>query len=911
MLYGRTAEQAVLRRLISEAAGGVSGALVIRGEPGIGKSALLADAAETARAGNYMWVLRGVGVESEAQLPFAGLHLLLRPALGNLAGLPEPQRRALEAAFGLGPAIPADRMLVGLAVLTLLSALADEGPLLCLVDDAQWLDRPSAEALVFAVRRLGAEPVAVILAVRDGTAHLPTTGLSELRLRGLDPQDAAALVDAQGGGLAPDMRHRVLREAEGNPLALIELPTALSTGAGSSSPQGGNLPLTDRLQAAFHGQVTRLPEATRTLLLIAAADDTGELPVLLNAAQSMSSGINDLAPALDAGLVLLEEGDRRLSFRHPLVRAAVYQGAPLHLRLCAHRALAKSLGGPEHADRRAWHLAAAATGPDEHVAAELERAAVQAGERNGHAAAATAYERAASLSADGDARGRRLTLAAESAAQAGLLSTARALAERAAPQVTRPLARARLVRVLAAVMAGDGSLRGANDLLLAEAVKTDQHSAFGVVMEAVGNAWFAGDLDMAVQAAVHLDALQLDAGDPLLPVHQLNDWIISLVLGRSTDHLPSMAKVVLAANDIHLDHARNRTHIIGLGLIAGLDAWSLDLANTVVADSRARGAIADLPAALYHAAITETLLGRHRDAAASATEALSIAQDTGQWQWISLASGVLAYHAAIEGDEERARGLAAGTRTDSRDRVSSPGIHRAEWALGLLDLGYGRAETALERLEPLGLGDGRHQLPGERSAPDLIEAAVRIGVPERATGPYARFEDVARRVRQASIDALLERCRALLSPDERAEEHYAAALHSHEHDSRPFEHARTMLLYGEWLRRARRKSEAREHLRAALAAFDHINARPWAERARIELDATGLAVKRRQAQGALSQLTPQELQITRLAAQGLTNRDIAAQLFLSPRTVGHHLYKAYPKLGVTSRSELATLHLTD
>jgi hypothetical protein len=621
----------------------------------------------------------------------------LRPALGNLASLPEPQRRALEGAFGLGPAIPADRMLVGLAVLTLLSALADEGPLLCLVDDAQWLDRPSAEASVFAVRRLGAEPVAVILAVRDGPAHMAMTGLPELRLRGLGPQDAAALIDAQGRGLAPDMRHRVLREAEGNPLALIELPTALSVGAGSSLTQDGNLPLTDRLRAAFHGQVTRLPEATRTLLLIAAADDTGELPVLLNAAQSMSSGIVDLAPALDAGLVVLEEGDRRLPFRHPLVRAAVYQGAPLHLRLRAHRALATALGGPEHADRRAWHLAAAATGPDEHVAAELERAAVQAGERNGHAAAATAYERAASLSADGDARSRRLTLAAESATQAGLLSTARALAERAAPHVTRHVTRARLVRVLAAARAGDGSLRGANDRLLAEAAKSDQHSALGIVIEAVGNAWFAGDLDMAVQAAGHLDALRLDAGDPLLPVHQLLDWIISLVLGRSTGHLPSMAKVVLAASDIHLDHARNRTHIIGLGLIAGLDTWSLDLANTVVADTRARGAIAALPAALYHAAITETLLGRHRDAVASATEALSIAQDTGQRQWISLASGVLAYHAAIEGDEKRAHGLAAGTRTDSRDRVASPGIHRAEWALGLLDLGYGRAETCDHR----------------------------------------------------------------------------------------------------------------------------------------------------------------------------------------------------------------------
>nr|WP_206314811.1 helix-turn-helix transcriptional regulator [Streptomyces coryli] len=926
-MYGRSAELSALTRLIEDARAATSGVLVVRGEPGIGKSALLDAAAE---APPPMAVLRGTGIESEAQLPFAGLHLLLRPALGKLARLPAPQQRALEGAFGLGPAAPADRMLIGLAVLSLLSELADDGPLLCLVDDAQWLDRPTAEALLFAVRRLGAEPIAVVFAVRDGELPFPTPGLPELRLPRLGPADAAALLDAQrGGALLPEVRHRVLDEARGNPLALIELPVGLA-----AEGDGTGLPLTSRLQDAFHGQVARLPEATRALLLVAAADESGELATVLAAAralsagadalsagtglsavtENLSAGLADLSPALDAGLVHLDEAGRQLTFRHPLVRAAVYRGARPDHRLRVHRALADT--GP--ADRRAWHLARAATGPDEHAAAELERAAAQAAERNGHAAAAAAFERAASLTTETAARGRRLALAAEFTLEAGELSRAAALAERAAPDVA-PALRHRLVRTRAAAKAGAGSLRDANDLLLAEADRIgsaaggdgDPSAPLALLIEATGNAWFAGDQDMAAQVTGHLDALELPAADDLLPVHHLLDWILSLVTGRPTDHLPPMADVVTTAGAAPLDYVRSRLHISGLGMIAGIDTWSHDLAHRIAAGSRAEGRIGALPAALYHVAVAESLLGRHRDALGSATEAADLAHDTGQWQWFSLANGVLAYLAAAEGDEDRCRTHAGQTRIGFLGRSFSPGVHRAEWALGLLDLGYGRPAAALRRLEALGLGTGRHQLPGERSAPDLIEAAVRCAEPDRATAPFARFEAVARRIDRPATDALLHRCRALLTTGERAGEHYATALRSHERDSRPFEHARTELLYGEWLRRARSKAEAREHLRAALTVFDRTGARPWSDRARAELAATGLTLKDGETRPpeAASLLTPQELQIARLAAQGLTNREIAAQLFLSPRTVGHHLYKAYPKLGVASRGELAALPL--
>ncbi|GAA2672362.1 LuxR family transcriptional regulator [Nonomuraea recticatena] len=898
MLHGRQAERTLVVELLAGARAGMSGALVIRGEPGIGKTALL----ESIATQDDMQVLRGVGIESEAELSFSGLHLLLHPVLSrHLPALPGPQRQALEGAFGLAQGPPADRMLVGLAVLTLLSELGESSPVLCVIDDAQWLDRPSAEALLFAARRLSAEDVAMIFAVRDGEAPFPTQGLAELRLGGLSAEAAAALVDERERDLSPEVRRRVLAEAGGNPLALIELPAALR-----SLPPTGELPLTSRLLRAFHAQAVRLPAPSRDLLLVAAADDTGDLSVLLRAAAALGAGIEDLPVAEKAGLLRVE--GRNVSFRHPLVRAAVYQGAPLDRRLRAHRALAEALTEPEHPDRRAWHLASAATGPDAQVAAELARTARLAAARKGYAAAAAAYERAAQLAQDADEGTLLLASAADTAAEAGELVRAQTLAERAVTRARDPEQRAALLRILANAAAGRGFLREAHRLQSAEAARlagADPRQAVEMMMDALHTAWFAGDQELTAATAAQLEALTLPDGDAAWPVLRLQRWLASLGTGQPTGRLEHLADVVDQAAALHRHSARDLLLICQAGLLGGLETQALELVAGIVARSREEGKVGVLPSALCYLAVAQTFLGRYRDATTSASEACDIATDTGQPHWAGHARGVLAYLSAVTGDRESCQELAGLALEDQGERALG---HRARWALGLLELGHGRAQDALEHLMVLYRGPAAHQLPAERSLPDLVEAAVRLGESDLAAEALARFDVVARRAPQPWIEALLHRGRALLTPDD---DTFARALRLHEQDSRPFDHARTRLLYGEYLRRTRRKAEARRQLAAALEGFDRIGARPWADRAQAELEAGGAGLTQRRSPGVLALLTPQELQIVRLAAQGLANRDIAAQLFLSPRTVGHHLYRAFPKLGVGSRQELAALLLSE
>src|SRR6266540_2763507 len=470
MLRGRAAERSVIDGLLASARAGCSGVLVIRGEPGIGKTALLDYAA--CRAGvEGVRVLRGAGVESETELPFAGLHLLLGSALERCSALPPPQRDALDAAFGLRHAGPDDGLLVGLAVLSLLAGLAGDGRLVCLVDDAHWLDRPSAQALVFAARRLHREGIAVVVAAGDHHRPFPAPGLPELRLGGLDAAAAAALLGEHGAGLPAQVRDRVLAQARGNPLGLIELPAAYRDGlvpAAGPGPAAG-LGLTDRLRQAFGGQVRRLPEPTQTLLLVAAAQGSGELAVVLAAAATLGVAAADLGPAERAGLVVVADGTVR--FRHPLVAAAVYQGAVLSRRQGVHRALADAWRGLADADRRAWHLAAAAPGPDEQAAAALEGAAAKAIAAGGYAAAAAAAQRAVQLTADPAAHARRLTLAAQAAAETGELDGARRLAERAAAHTTDPVLQARLAGVRAVADFAQGRLNTAHRLLVEGAAR--------------------------------------------------------------------------------------------------------------------------------------------------------------------------------------------------------------------------------------------------------------------------------------------------------------------------------------------------------------------------------------------------------------------------------------------------------
>ncbi|MFC8368125.1 AAA family ATPase [Streptomyces sp. NPDC057239] len=906
MLHGRSDEISVIDRLLADCRTGRSGCLLITGEPGMGKTALLEYAASAA---DGLRVVRGTAVESEAHLPFAGLHLLLRPALDRTDALPAPQARALRGAFGLAPAEPGDRMLVGLAVLSLLAEFADGGPVLCLVDDAQWLDRASAEALLFAARRLDAEGTALIITARTG---FDAPGLAHLPLKGLDAPAAAGLLAEHAATLSPANRYRVLAEAQGNPLALLELPVALA--AGRPVAAGQALPMTDTVQAAFLDRVRRLPEPSRHLLLVAAAEDTGDRDVVLRAAAPLGCRPTDLVPAETAGLLRVD--NRTVRFRHPLVRSAVYQAAPVSLRLVVHTALAEALHRPEDADRRAWHHAVVATGPDEQVAAELESTARRATERSGYAAAAAAYERAAQLTESGTDRARRLVLAAEAIAEEGDIDRMVELARHGAASTDDPALTVRAIRVRAAAAFHHGLLRTARRLLTEAAELTrddDPALAAHMMLDAVHAAWYLGKDEIA-DTADRLAALPLPPEEPLTHVARLLTWTVRSAIGQGDRDHGTLTRRIAAAERTGFGGPHD-TILVGATSLqaAGQDTEAHRVAGELLAQCRDRGWIGRTPPALACVARTSTFLGRHTDAWDEATEALHIAQELGHRQWIAEISGVLAYLAAVTGDERRCHAFADDALAAPEPDTAPPGMSWAHWALALLDLGHARWESARTRLAALHTGPVSHQLPGLRSIPDLVEAAVRLGRPADAREPLARLTAWAHDAAQPWIDAHVQRCRALLAPEADAAELYRAALRLHP-DDRRFERARTALLYGEWLRRMRRKSEARTQLRDAFETFRRLGATPWAERARAELDATGETVPGSGAAdgtGALSVLTSQERKIIRLAARGLSNRDIAAQLFLSPRTVGYHLYKAFPKLGVTARTELAALAPTD
>jgi DNA-binding CsgD family transcriptional regulator len=894
-LYGRDAEIAALSDLLDQARKGTSGTLVLRGDPGIGKTALVSHITE--RADGFR-IIRAAGIEEESELPFAGLHLLLRPALDRITALPGVQAQALRGALGLAEAGPPDRFLVGLAVLSLLAELAADQPLVCVLDDAQWLDRASADALLFAARRLDSESIVLLLCARTGA--FPAAGLPELSLKGLSAQAATELIR---DGLPPSRRYRVLAEAAGNPLALLELPRVL-TAARPEDP----LPLTDRLRDAFEAQLTGLPELTRTVLVVAAAEGTGELSPILRAAATLGASLADLDAARTVGLIEVDGAD--LTFRHPLIRAAVHHTAPLVLRRAVHQALAEALDAPGHADRRAWHRAAAAAGPDEEIAAALEHAAGQVRERGGGTGALAWYRRAAELSTDLAAKARRLTLAAEAATGSGDLDQAAALAAQGLSLVTADAApgleteQARLAAQALQVQATVAFMRGdpaAAHRRLVEASElgaaVDEEQANALLIEAVHAGWYAGEDELA-EGVTRLEGQRLQQ----TPMERLLLRAVAPVLGRPADRSDpdgALAEARAAA----AGNVPGLALLCGLALLLGQDQAAQQIGGELSRELRAAGQIGWLPSVLFYSGAAQAYGGRHDEALRTVTEGLRLARDTGQQRWVDALAEPLALLAAARGDKELCHRLAAEAL--SRARRPAWTVPWTSSALGLLDLGLGRAESALARLERLAEGRRFFHIAATRSTPDLVEAAVRLGRPEAAAEPLALFETWSRNTGQRWTTALGHRCRALLDGDQ---DRFRAALALHEQDGRPFDEARTRLLYGEWLRREKRKADASTQLRAALETFERIGAAPWAERTRTELTATG-TIGRPADHGLSGSLTPQELQIVRLAAQGLSNKDIAAQLFLSSRTVGHHLYKAYPKLGVASRGELAGLEL--
>ncbi|MGI5418857.1 AAA family ATPase [Actinomadura luteofluorescens] len=902
MLLGRDGELAAIDGLLDRARAGRSGTLVLRGEAGIGKSALLDHAAGAA---DGMRVLRGTGIETESGMPYAGLHLLLGRHLDRIGGLPDAQAEALRAALNMGgPEAESDRFLVGLAVLTLLADLAEERPLLCLVDDAHWMDGASAEALLFAARRLDAEPIAVVFAARDAVApecaapEFVAQGLPELRLRGLDGDAAAALLADRAPGLPGHVRREILAGAMGNPLALLELPG-----------RGGHGSAYERILRSFAERIAALPEPARRLVLLVGVDDLGDAGVVVKAAgrSGAPASIDDLEPAERAGL-LRTTSDGRLEVRHPLIRTAAVREATLGLRLAAHKALAEAYLERGDVCHHAWHLARSVTEPDEHVAAVLERTAETERNAGGNAAVAAMYEAAADLTPDPAERGRRLAAAARASADAGLPERAVELAARAEADLPDPLARAELTLIRAS-LADEQDRAGDAHRLFAETAASvtglDPRTSGYLYFQAAAAAANAGDF--AAMDGIAAEGVRL--GVPNAPHLRALSRVFAgqnpLADADPADGVAALRELMDAMGACYAPRDRIRAGM--WHLMIGDVRGAAEVAAALERRFRDRGAIGLLAPVLMLRTRTDLLLGRFRDALTGATEGARIAADTGQHRIRVYLDTSLGQLAAIQGDEERCLELTE----EALSRGLPPSNVHAAAARSLLDLGLGRYEAALERLADVVAGPTRQ---GAIAAlPDMVEAAVRAGVPERARDAAVWHANWAAQTQQPWAQAVAARCAALLAMDD-PDPLYSKALDLHREGGTPFEQARTELLYGEWLRRSRRRNDARARLHAALEAFERLGAAPWTERARTELRAAGESLTGGRDDPAArddlaARLTPQELQVTRLAATGLSNREIGAQLFLSPRTVGYHLYKAYPKLGVTTRAALARLDL--
>ncbi len=903
MLYGRAAEQETVERLLRDVTSDRPRALIVRGEAGIGKSALL----EYAAASTQARVLRVTGVQSEADLPFAALHVLVRPLLDRVPALPQQQSDALLGALGLGAANHGDRFLVGLATLSLLVEVSATTPLLCLIDDAHWLDGESADALLFAARRLGAERVAMLFATRESEGDFSGRGLPDLRLGRLTPEAAGRIVAEHAADLPPAVRDQLVAEAQGNPLALVELPSMLTP----EHRFGGNAPLSlsfgtvtpvlDRVFNGFRDRVEELPEQTRACLLVAALDDRGDLGVLAAALEALGARLDDFAAAERAGLVRV--GVSSVAFRHPLVRTAVVLAGDVAARMAAHRALAAAVDG----DRRAWHLAAVTPSPDDTVADQLENLALRAQRRGGQAAVSAAYARAAELSADPAAAARRRTAAASAAIEAGLWRRAGQLVgevrRRTVPLPPAVLAELAMVRAKLEAEAGR-PLTAVRLLHEAAAEVTALPSLLSLLSVASHLTWSSARHPDQLALARRTEELIPPGDGPAAVLRGINSGFRRILEGDAvtTYSYPKLRDGVTAMpvelRAIVVQHALVR---------ADLDGMS-DYAEAMAEECRTEGRLGRLPQALTVRAIAEILGGRHRSARATVAEAASLAADVGQPMWSGYLAGIQAWLSAAAGAEQECLASGAEALRDAARRAWMPGGCWAEYARVLLDLGAGRYEAVLERLDHAAAGPSRHAFIWRYAWPDYVEAASRVGEPDRAMPLLNRYAEWVAATGRDGPCAVLHRARALLAADDEADAHYKRALELHSLAGQPFDEARTRLLYGEWLRRQQRRAAARAHLEAAREAFDGLDAAPWSTRAATELRAAGVFLPDRSGvDDLLAGLTAQELQVVRLAMTGASNRQIGAQLFLSPRTVASHLYKAFPKLGVTSRAELSRL----
>jgi len=899
VLVGRTEEERRIEVLLEGAREGMSGALMLVGEPGIGKTALLEHAAAGA---DGFQILRARGVQSEAELPFAALLELCRPILTRLEQLEPAQAQALRAAFGQSNDQGVTPFAIGAATLSLLAAAAEARPLLLLVDDAHWVDRASADALVFAIRRLHADAVAALFATRPGEGRaFSERELPELELERLNVAAAAALLAERRGELDPGERDGVIAFAQGNPLALLELPRAAAGAEGHGEPPR----VGKQLERAFHARAATLPEPTSKALVVAAAASTGELAVLRVALEHLSLSLETLEAAEAAGLLSLEAG--AVAFRHPLIRSAVYQAASPADRRRAHAALAEALAGD---DRAAWHLAAAVVGPDDRAATALESAAETAVRRAGFAAAAVAYERAARVSELVEDRLRRLSAAAEFAWLAGRTRHALSLIEEALARADGNARRGELLHLRGTIEHfGGDSDRAAATLENAAALLSDSnpHVACIALTEANGSLLAAGEVRRAVALSERLVAI----ADPERPrenlLASLGRGSALLMDGRPEEGLPFLqdaAKLIREQEQLSSDPRSLPWAAMAaywLGDIASMASYAAAASRW----AREHAAIATLTFAARLLGRAQLIMGEWPAARASLEESLDAARIAGLSNQQAQSLGMLAWLDAAQGREDECERKVGEARALA-DRVNYLWRNDLLRALVLLELGTGRVEPSpVDRIRSaLGNPPLLRDAPASATVPELVEALVRAGDAEAAAELLEPFADEAERVGQPYARAVALRCRGLLATEDAYAGEFQRALELHALNDNPFATARSRLAFGERLRRSGRRIEAREHLKQAIGIFDRLDAVPWSERARSELRSTGERVSARGPTRS-EELTPHELRIAILAADGKTNREVGVQLFLSPKTIEWHLGHVYRKLGISSRSKLA------
>jgi DNA-binding NarL/FixJ family response regulator len=904
-LYGREPERAAIDRLLEGVRRSRSGVLVLRAEAGVGKTALL----DYARSrGADMRILQAVGVEPEIELPFAALHQLLRPLFPYLDRIPEVQAAALRGALAIAPGDTDNRFVIALAVLSLLAEIATDGPLLCLIDDAHWLDQPSADALSFVARRLEAEGIVMLFAAREGDVRsFPGAGLAERAVKGLAPGEAELLlVERFGSAIAPDTRRVIRESAQGIPLALLEIPLALTPAQlAGRAPLPRPMPIGHDLEAILLERVHRLPASAQLLLLIVAAEGSGEADVVLSAGGRLGIPPSTLVEAEASGL--LRTQGSALVFRHPMLRSVIYQGASLPQRQAVHRALVDTLQGEANADRRAWHRAALVLGPDDQIADELERTADRARSRSGHSAAYRALRRAAELTSSGERRARRLVSAARAAWDAGRPDEATALL-RTAETPTDANAELRHVQGEIELCCG-APLQGATLLMEGadRVARADPRKALQMLFDAALSANYAGDLNLMLEVGRRASTLPIKPSEPEAVLVPLIADVATILQANDA----AVRARLLQALDLLADATDPRWLIWGgaAALLSGDQARQDVLHRRAEAIARQTTAVGSLAMVLQRIAWTEMSHGRVAGASIRSEEGLQLAMEAGLTNWVCFHRAILAWVAAVRGDQERCISLAEQASAAATEHGLGPQASVAHWAVGLLHLGLGQWEAAATRLEAVSspaAGAG-HPYVALQALPDLVEAAVRAGRPEVAEAAATRLAGHATDDAPDWERALAARCRALVTRSAEARERLLSeALALHERDQRPFSHARTLLLLGEHLRRERRRTEARAQLRVATQTFERLGAAPWEARARAELRATGERARKREP-STLTQLTPQQLQIVRLVAEGATNKEVAAQLFLSPRTVDHHLRNVFAKLGISSRAELTRL----